>query len=97
MIDIGSGAAKFTKASIYHLLSIVKFASFISLSIRGYKINKIIKLLTKINFTESYTRDMNLKILPEPRYVLKMFQKNDQALFLIEKLIMHLTLHELAY
>jgi len=37
MIDIGSGAAKFTKASIYHLLSTVKFTGFISLSIRGYK------------------------------------------------------------
>ena len=65
-IDMGSGAIKFTEASKYHLLSTVKFASFISLSIRGYKINKIIKLLTKINFTESYTRDMNLKILLEP-------------------------------
>ena len=97
MIDIGSGAAKFIKTSIYHLLSTVKFAGFISLSISGYKINKIIKLLTKINSTESYTRDMNLKILPEPRYVLNMFQKNDQALFLTEKLIIHLTLHELAY
>jgi hypothetical protein len=97
MIDIGFGAAKFTKVSIYHLLCTVKFACFISLSTKGYKINKIIKLLTKINSTESYTRDMNLKILPEPRYVLNMFQKNDQALFVPEKLIMHLTLHELAY
>ena len=73
MIDIGSGAAKFIKTSIYHLLSTVKFAGFISLSNRGYKINKIIKLLTKINSTESYTRDMNLKIVPEPRYFLNMF------------------------
>jgi hypothetical protein len=37
IIDIGSGAAKFKKASIYHLLSTVKFTGFISLSIRGYK------------------------------------------------------------
>ena len=76
MIDIGSGAAKLTKAYIYHLLSTVKFAGFISLSISGYKINKIIKLLIKINSTESNTRDMNLKILPEPRCDLNMFQKN---------------------
>ena len=72
-IDMGSGAIKFTGASKCHLLSTVKFADFISLSIRGYKINKIIKLLTKINSTESYTRDMHLKILPKPRYVLNMF------------------------
>ena len=73
MIDMGSGAIKFTGASKCHLLSTVKFADFISLSIRGYKINKIIKLLNKINSTESYTRDMNLKIVPEPRYFLNMF------------------------
>ena len=55
------------------------------------------KLLNKINFTESYNRDMVLKILPEPKYDLNMLQKNYQALFLPEKLIMHLTLHGLAY
>ena len=75
-IDMGFGAIKFTGASKCHLLSTVKFADFISLSIRGYKINKIIKLLNKINSTESYTRDIHLKILPKPRYVLNMFQKN---------------------
>ena len=95
--DLGSGAINFTEASKYHQLSTVKFAGFISLSIRAYKINKIIKLLTKINFTECNTRDMVLKILPKPRYNLSMFQKNYQALFLPEKLIIHLTLHELAY
>ena len=94
---MGSGAIKFTEASKYRLLSTVKFAGFISLSIRGYKINKIIKLLTMFNSTESYTRDMVLKILPEPRYDQNMFQKNYQVLFLPKKLIMHLTLHEVAY
>ena len=72
-IVMGSGAIKFTGVSKCRLLSTVKFADSISLSIRGYKINKIIKLLTKINSTESYTRDMVLKILPEPRYDLNMF------------------------
>ena len=33
------------------------------------------KLLIKINFTESYTRDMVLKFLPESTYDLNMFQK----------------------
>ena len=97
MIDMGSGAIKFTGASKCHLLSTEKFAGFISLSIESYKIKKIIKLLNKIISTESYTRNMDLKILPEPRYDLNMFQKNYQALFLPEKLIMHLTLHVLAY
>ena len=59
--------------------------------------NKISKLLTKINFIESYNRDMVLKILPEPKYDLKILQKNYQAVYLPEKLIMHLTLHGLVY
>ena len=74
--DLVSGAINFIEASKYHQLSTVKFAGFISLSIRGYKINIVIKLLTKINSTDSYTRDMVLKILPEPRYDLNMFPKN---------------------
>ena len=78
----GSGAIKFTGVSKCCLLSTVKFSGSISLSIRGYKINKFIKLLIKINSTESYTMDMVLKILPEPRYDLNMFQKNYQVLFL---------------
>ena len=82
MIDMVSGATKFKGASSYHLLSTVNFPDFISLGIRGYKINKIIKLLNEIISTESYTRNMDLKILPEPRYNLNMFQKNYQALFL---------------
>ena len=59
--------------------------------------NKNSKLLIKINSSESYTRGMVLKIVPEPSHDLNMFQKNLQALSLSEKLIMHLTLHGLAY
>jgi len=40
---------------------------------------------------------MSLKILPEPKHVLNMLQKNYQSLFLQDRLIMHLTFHELAY
>ena len=72
-IGMGSGAIKFTETSIQNLLSTVKFADFISLSIRGYKMNKSSKLLTKINSTECYTRDMVLKFLPEPIHELHMF------------------------
>ena len=59
--------------------------------------NKISQLLTKINFTKSYNKDMVLKILPEPKYNLNMLQKNYQAVYLPENLIIHLTLHGLAY
>ena len=97
MIDIVSGATKFTGASSYHLLSIVNFPDFISLGIRGYKIKNIIKLLNKIISTESYTRNMDLKILQESIYDLKILQKNYQAMSLPDKLIMHLNLHEPAY
>ena len=55
------------------------------------------KLLNKINFTESYTSDKVLTFLPEPTYVLSMFQKNYQVLSIPDELIMHLILHELAY
>ena len=44
------------------------------------------KLLTKINFTESYTRDMVLKFLPEPNHELNILQKNYQALYPPDKL-----------
>ena len=76
MIDMGYGSIQFIGASKCHLLSNEKFAGFISLSIGSYKINKIIKLLNKIISTESYTRNMDLKILLEPRYDLNMFWKN---------------------
>ena len=91
MIGTVSGATKFTEAFRHHLLSTINFPDFISLGIRGYKINNIIKLLTKINCTESYTRNMDLKISPEPRYGINVFKKNYKALILPNELIMHLT------
>ena len=97
MMGIVSSAIKITGASSYHLLGTINFSSFIYLYIWGYKINKIIKLLNKIISTESYTRNMDLKILPEARYVLKIIRKHYQALTLPDKLIMHLTLHEQTY
>ena len=53
--------------------------------------NKFSKLLNKINSTESYTKDMVLKFLPEPSHELNIFQKNYQALYQPDKLVMHLT------
>ena len=58
--------------------------------------NKFSKPLTKINSTESYTRDMVLKFLPEPSHELNIFHKNYQAPYQQDKLVMHLTYHELA-
>ena len=91
------GATKFPGPSRHNLLSTVNFPDFIYLCIRGYKINKIIKLSSKINSTESYRRILDLTIVPEPRYGLNMFQKTYPVLVLQDKLIMHLTSHELAY
>ena len=52
--------------------------------------NKFSKLINKINSTESYTRDMVLKFLPEASNELNIFQKNYQALYIPNKLVMHL-------
>ena len=58
--------------------------------------NKFSKLLNKINSTESYTKNMVIKFLPEPSHKLKIFHKNYQALYHQDKLVMQLTYHELA-
>ena len=65
-----SGATNFTGASTKHLLGTENFPDFIYLYIRGDKMNKFSKLLNKIKSTESYTRDMVLKFLPEPSHEL---------------------------
>ena len=59
-------------ASNKHLLTTVIYPDFIHLYRRGDKKNKISKPLTKINSTESYTRNMVLKFLPEPSNGLNM-------------------------
>ena len=88
MVDVGSGATNFMGASTKHLLSTVIYPDFIHLYSRGDKKNKISKPLTKINSTESYTRNMVLKFLPEPSNELNILQKNYQALYPPDKLVM---------
>jgi hypothetical protein len=53
--------------------------------------NKFSNLLNNINSSESYTRDMVLKFLPDPSHQLRIFHKNYQALYWPHKLVMHLT------
>ena len=72
------------------------FPDFIHLYSRGDKKKKFSKPLTKINSTESYTRDMILKFFPEPNHKLNIFHKNYQAFYHQDKLVMQLTYHELA-
>ena len=85
---MGSGATNFTGASTKHIISTVIFPDFIHLYSRGDKMNKFSKPLTKINSTESYTRDMVLKFLPEPSHEINILQKNDQALYHYDELVM---------
>ena len=82
MIGIVSGATKFTEATRYQLLSTVMFPDFIYSCIRSYEINKTNKLAKKINSSESYTKVMDLKMLPDTRNGLNMHQNNYQALLL---------------
>ena len=91
MFDMVSGATNFTGASTKHLLGTLIYSDFIHLYSRGDKMNKFSKPLNKINSTESYTRDVVLKFLPEPKHELNILQKNYQALYPPDKLVMHLT------
>ena len=88
MFNTGSGATIFTGAYTKHLLSTVIFPDFIHLYNRGDKMNKFSKPLNKINSIESYTRDMVLNLLPEPSHELNILQKNYQALYQHNKLVM---------
>ena len=74
------GTTNFMGASTKHLLSTVIYPDFIHLYSRGDKKNKSSKALTEINSTESFTRDMVLKFLPEPIHEQNILQKNYRAL-----------------
>ena len=77
---MGSGATNFMGESTRHLLSTENFPDFIHLYSRGDKKNKNSKPLTRINSTESFTRDMVLKFLSESTHELNILQKNYRAL-----------------
>ena len=86
--NMGYGATNFMGASSKHILSTEIFPDFIHLYSRGDKKNKNSKPFTKIKSTESFTRDMVLKFLPEPIHELNILQKNYQALYQHNKLVM---------
>ena len=78
--NMDSGSTNFMEESTWHLLSTEIFPDFIYSYIRGDKKNKNSKPLTRINSTESFTRDMVLKFLPESTHELNILHKNYRAL-----------------
>ena len=80
MFNMGSGATNFMGATSKHILSTEICPDFIHLYSRGDKKNENSKPLTKINSTESFTRDLVLKFLPESTHELNILQKNYRAL-----------------
>ena len=90
MFDMGSGATNFMGATSKHKLSTKIFPDFIRLYNWGDKKNKNSKFLTKINSTESFTRVMALKFLPEAIHELSILQKIFQDLTRYDKLIIQL-------
>ena len=88
---MGSGATNFMEATSEHILGTEIFPDFIYLYSRGDKKNKNSKPLTRINSTESFTRDMVLKFLPETIHELSIVQKSFQDLTQYDKLVMQLT------
>ena len=82
-------STNFTATSNHDIIRIVNFLDFIYQCNKSYKFKNTNMLATKINFTGSSTRVMDLKFLPEPRDRLNMLQKNYQRLFLPDQLFMN--------
>ena len=79
---INSG--KITATFMHDILSTVSFPDFIYSKNRSYKINKTNMLATNLIYTGSSTQVIDLKILPESRNSLNMYQ----ALILPDQLLM---------
>ena len=78
-------------ASTKHLLTTVIYPDFIHLCSRGDKNSEISKPLTTINSPKSCTMYIVLTFLTEPSKELNILQKNYQALYPADKLVMQLT------
>ena len=79
-----SEATKITVTTRYDIISTVIFPEFIISWNRSYKINKTNMLATNLIYTGSSTQVIDLKILPESRNSLNMYQ----ALILPDQLLM---------
>ena len=88
---MGSSATNFMGATSKHILSTEIFPDFIRLYNWGDKKNKNSQFLIKINSTESFTRFMALKFLPEAIHELNILQKIFRGLKQYDKLVMQLT------
>ena len=91
MFNMGSGATNFMQATSKHKLSTEIFPDFIHLYSRGDKKIKNSKPLTKIKSTESFTKDLLLKFLPETSPELNILHKIFQDLTHYDKLVIQLT------
>ena len=87
---MGSDATIFMGATSKHKLSTEIFPDFIHLYSRGDKKIKNSKPLTMINSTESFTKDLVLKFLPETIHELNILQKIFQDLTHYDKLVIQL-------
>ena len=85
-----SGATNFMQETSKHKLSTEIFPDFIHLYSRGDKKIKNSKPLTKIKSTESFTKDLLLKFLPETGPELNILQKIFQDLTHYDKLVIQL-------
>ena len=91
MFNMDSGATNFMQATSKHKLSTEIFPDFIHLYSRGDKKIKNSKPSTKIKSTESFTKDLVLKFLPETSTELNILQKIFQDLTHYTKLVIQLT------
>ena len=87
MFNMGSGATNFMVETSKHKLSTEIFPDFIHLYSRGDKKIKSSKPFTKINSTESFTKDLVPKFLPETIHELNILQKIFQDLTHYDKLV----------
>ena len=87
---MGSGATNFMEGTSKDKLSTEMFPDVIHLYSRGDKKIKNSKPFTKINSTESFTRFMALKFLPEATHEINILQKIFQDLTHYDKLVIQL-------
>ena len=91
MFHMASDATNFMQATSKHKLSTEIFPDFIHLYSRGDKKIKNSKPKTKIKSTESFTKHLLLKFLPETSSELNILQKIFQDLTHYTKLVIQLT------